>query len=958
MKVTYQGELRLGTLGEGVMEPKEYLEHKETLDLASKLDKFDMFANINVIAEDYEKTDADEAGIERIYEIHGDGPVIFEHQSGAAEDFLKRLRGIGILADEVGMGKTFEAGIVLAELANVVKLRSLLIVARNMADWADVMKSFGIDKILMVKTSEEVRKKSVRGVPSVPMMMDTEDFRKFGTGMRGICFDAIVVDEAHNLGDDGMGALSVLMKAKNEQNSPYCILVSGTPHKGNLENLFPLWYFFYKKGVNFERFDRMGREKFEYTAAKKYFIKECCHGAKTIAEFVDKSWELYFTEGYGEKRDAEAFRQFAAKVAAARKREGLPPLSLKAVREKFIALPEQTELRKRIEKKIGNDYNNNLIGSFMIRQSRTKASRNRAKKARNYYFCPLPHSRFEEEESGYVGDFHARSDSDRTDGAERKAFRYRVKWSELFTGNAVERYDNGEVSKLESFAKQLYDPDILRERDKERVAETRYKEEMCDIMFATLEKLGAAKTFSKRNSVEKGGYYHKNFAEDARARDIENIILFVDETADRFQRKAEEFARILQSEEFSREKVVVFFDHDVERTERNMSEPERLYRYLQDNPKYSDLIKRIVFFGKDRLPNLTKAEREKEAARVCSDEFREKEAAVLFLAPPLGEGFNFQYDCHTVVNFSISADPVKTDQSIGRVDRIGQTSDMIVVSLADMDQMEGYVLSFYNRIKMFSAWQSDIILVSGCNSETAVKQCPKCNKIVLATDGQSEYCDNCGVKFGPLKGESYECDLCDFRLVQEGAANKVHNYAYLCKKREKLSEPFQENSNETVFMCDKACAVMHCTKLTAETCEVKRLMKKGIRHKDLVKVCRVCRRQGLNTECKWCSVEYDVFGKGGEGLKPLPFYCAGCRENSCRDDIFRVVIGADGIAKCPECEKAGRDGTLRSNSQKTFQAFVKKIWEFRSPDGAEDFVSNFSGEVEKVRSIIDTLANS
>ncbi|MDE7329713.1 MAG: hypothetical protein K2N30_01270, partial [Clostridia bacterium] len=46
--------------------------------------------------------------------IHSaDGTVILTHQEKAAEKFLRDLRGFGLLADVVGSGKTFEAGVIL-----------------------------------------------------------------------------------------------------------------------------------------------------------------------------------------------------------------------------------------------------------------------------------------------------------------------------------------------------------------------------------------------------------------------------------------------------------------------------------------------------------------------------------------------------------------------------------------------------------------------------------------------------------------------------------------------------------------------------------------------------------------------------------------------------------------------------------------------------------------------------
>src|SRR5579883_3316549 len=57
------------------------------------------------------------------------GVLPLEHQRGAVRQLLGRMRGRGILADEVGMGKTIEAGISLLELTLRGLVRKTLILA-------------------------------------------------------------------------------------------------------------------------------------------------------------------------------------------------------------------------------------------------------------------------------------------------------------------------------------------------------------------------------------------------------------------------------------------------------------------------------------------------------------------------------------------------------------------------------------------------------------------------------------------------------------------------------------------------------------------------------------------------------------------------------------------------------------------------------------------------------------
>ena len=50
-----------------------------------------------------------------------------------------------------------------------------------------------------------------------------------------------------------------------------------------------------------------------------------------------------------------------------------------------------------------------------------------------------------------------------------------------------------------------------------------------------------------------------------------------------------------------------------------------------------------------------------------------KEIRILISTDAGGEGLNLQF-CHVVINYDIPWNPMRLEQRIGRVDRIGQTS--------------------------------------------------------------------------------------------------------------------------------------------------------------------------------------------------------------------------------------------------------------------------------------------
>jgi len=89
--------------------------------------------------------------------------------------------------------------------------------------------------------------------------------------------------------------------------------------------------------------------------------------------------------------------------------------------------------------------------------------------------------------------------------------------------------------------------------------------------------------------------------------------------------------------------------------------------------------------------------REKNAA---IEQFR-NEAPVLVSTESGGEGRNLQF-CNTMINFDLPWNPMRIEQRIGRLHRIGQTRDVFVFNLAVKETLEDYVIDLLdNKINMF-----------------------------------------------------------------------------------------------------------------------------------------------------------------------------------------------------------------------------------------------------------------
>lgn len=103
-----------------------------------------------------------------------------------------------------------------------------------------------------------------------------------------------------------------------------------------------------------------------------------------------------------------------------------------------------------------------------------------------------------------------------------------------------------------------------------------------------------------------------------------------------------------------------------------------------------DGIRHVTFKG-------TLPAREKNMA---IDRFRD-DVPVLVSTESGGEGRNLQF-CNTIINFDLPWNPMRIEQRIGRLHRIGQTRDVFVFNLAVKGTLEDYIIDILdNKINMF-----------------------------------------------------------------------------------------------------------------------------------------------------------------------------------------------------------------------------------------------------------------
>jgi SNF2 family DNA or RNA helicase len=155
------------------------------------------------------------------------------YQLRVVEQVLREKAPAAILADEVGLGKTFEAGLVLKELTLRGIVRTALILAPKalVSQWqTELREHFDLDFIL----TDERRFQGFEAEPcficSLPQFV--RSFERFA----GRTFDMLIVDEAHLLANPD----AKRRKAVKELRARWRLLLTATPVANKLTDLYSL----------------------------------------------------------------------------------------------------------------------------------------------------------------------------------------------------------------------------------------------------------------------------------------------------------------------------------------------------------------------------------------------------------------------------------------------------------------------------------------------------------------------------------------------------------------------------------------------------------------------------------------------------------------------------------------------------------------------------------------------
>ena len=161
---------------------------------------------------------------------------VFDHQILAARKIKNDLGGSGMLADEVGLGKTVEAGILIKEFLVTGLAKRILILAPPslLPQWQDEMSSkFDLNFVIH---RDDPRFKDVQSHDLLLMSHSSAIYPSQSIPLSSTYWDMVVVDEAHSM----KNAKTAKHKLVSELPKRNLLLLTATPIQNNLEEMYNL----------------------------------------------------------------------------------------------------------------------------------------------------------------------------------------------------------------------------------------------------------------------------------------------------------------------------------------------------------------------------------------------------------------------------------------------------------------------------------------------------------------------------------------------------------------------------------------------------------------------------------------------------------------------------------------------------------------------------------------------
>ncbi|HHT47887.1 MAG TPA: DEAD/DEAH box helicase [Firmicutes bacterium] len=161
------------------------------------------------------------------------GLIPYPHQEATVKRVIGELRGRALLADEVGLGKTIEAGMIIKEycLRGFAKKILILTPASLCRQWAaELSQKFALYPVLAKADFDWGR------YDLVISSLDLAKQEKHRKVIEGLYYDLLVVDEAHKLKNPSTKNWQLVSRIRKK----FFLLLTATPLQNDLKELFNL----------------------------------------------------------------------------------------------------------------------------------------------------------------------------------------------------------------------------------------------------------------------------------------------------------------------------------------------------------------------------------------------------------------------------------------------------------------------------------------------------------------------------------------------------------------------------------------------------------------------------------------------------------------------------------------------------------------------------------------------
>jgi SNF2 family DNA or RNA helicase len=162
----------------------------------------------------------------------------YEHQIETALTALRDMRGRALLADEVGLGKTIEAGIITKELILRGLVRSVLVLtpASLTEQWREELENKFHESFTVMETPDDWRAVREQDDGRWIVSIDRAKLKHQSEELLAREYDLLIIDEAHKLKNRSTLAWQFVNRIRKR----YVLLLTATPIQNDLMELYSL----------------------------------------------------------------------------------------------------------------------------------------------------------------------------------------------------------------------------------------------------------------------------------------------------------------------------------------------------------------------------------------------------------------------------------------------------------------------------------------------------------------------------------------------------------------------------------------------------------------------------------------------------------------------------------------------------------------------------------------------